>query len=115
MAIIPGEDRAAGVATISPSQQKQKKLIYVFLLVVLITAGFYLLYVKTPDWFSSPAVPVSSDPNEQLNSRLVELLKPISLNISFLNDKRFQALVLPGNLPISPPAQKGRPNPFEPF
>lgn len=115
MAIIPGEDRTAGMATVSSSQQKQRRLIYIFFLIVFITAGFYLLYVKTPDWLSSPGVPVSTDPNEQLNSKLVDLLKPISLNISFLTDKRFQALVLPGNLPISPPGQKGRPNPFEPF
>ncbi len=115
MAIIPGRQKA-DLAFIDPQARKQKRLLYLLVSIIIAAAGIYFIYSRQPGILfpSPPASSVSSDPNSAANTKIIELLKLINLNISLQEDKRFNALILPGNLPVVV-GEKGRQNPFAPF
>lgn len=114
MAIIPGEQKS-GLLFLDANRKKQNKLIYVLGGVLLATAGVYFLYLSNfsflPESESSQTI---SSPGNELTSRIVEILKPVSLNFSLSGDKKFQNLILFGVFPIVV-GEKGRPDPFAPF
>jgi len=117
MAIILKEQKTI----LSPTglqSRKQKKLIYLVILAVLVAAGVYFLGQGNSGFlnFLSPAsnIPESlADVNNGTISKLVNSLKSTELNFSILDDKKFKNLVLPGTVP--PADQVGREDPFAPF
>ncbi len=113
MAIIPGKQKV-NFSFVSEQVRKQRKLIWVLLLLVVAIIIVYFFYIKKISLL--PPAPVQNAPilNDDLSSKIVQLLKPVSLDIPLLKDKKFQMLILPGDLPIVP-GEKGRTNPFEPF
>jgi len=114
MAIIPGEQKS-GFAFVSSHEKKQRKLIYVLIAVLAITAGVYLMYSNNLGFFSSSGVSQTlSSPGNEMVSGIVEMLKTVDLNFSLLDDKKFQSLALPGDFPIVV-GEKGRANPFVSF
>ncbi len=112
MAIIPSEIKKE-VNITTPQQQKTKKMVY--LLVAIVAAALLILYFgsggSTPAEVNTPTVNV-----EQIDqsAKLLEELSKVSFDNLVLKDKKFEALVLHGDLPISVGA-KGRENPFAPF
>ncbi len=116
MAIIPGKQKTSA-AFISPQLRRQKKLIYVLVLVILVTVVIYFSFIREK---SGPvASPQATNvavigSNEEASFKTIELLKTVNLDLTLLNNKKFQALTLPGIFPIVP-GEKGRSNPFEPF
>lgn len=129
MAIIPGEQKNISIGT--PQEQKQKKMVYLLILVILLIAGvLYFGFFRgstAPSVSPAPAVlpagqtagtvtgtvPVSLEPGSE-NQKFLESLKAVNLEVPLFKDKKFQALSLYGEWPISQGA-KGRENPFEPY
>jgi hypothetical protein len=113
MAIIPGKQKV-NFSFVSAQAQKQKKMIWVLLILIVAIGVVYYMYVQNVPII--PSVPVANEPlaGDDLSSKIIELIGPVSLDIPLINDKNFQLLILPGDLPIVP-GEKGRVNPFEPF
>lgn len=113
MAIIPGEQKRR-FDFIDPQQIKQKRLIFIFLLVLLVIAAIlYFGYFRKP-----PAPPLQSSlsivPVGGINIEDYTFLKNIEFETPILLDKKFQSLTLPGQFPIVV-GEKGREDPFAPF
>lgn len=115
MAIIPGKQKIK-FSFIDARLRKQKKLLYLTAVVILAIIGLYFVYIRGIDIFPSPPTSTGNANNigGDLTSRIIEMLKPVSLDLSLLKDKKFQSLILPGDFPIIP-GDKGRPDPFAPI
>jgi hypothetical protein len=113
MAIIPGKQKV-NFSFVSENIRKQRKMIWILLFLVVTMVVVYFLYINNVSLV--PAAPTVSSPilGDDLSSQIVQLLKPVSLDIPLFKNKRFQLLILPGDLPIVT-GEKGRENPFEPF
>ncbi len=128
MAIIPGEQKGISIET--PQEQKQKKMVYLLILVLLAIAG--ILYFGFFRGATAPSVsPLPAVlPGEQAagttgagavslgagneDQAFLESLKNVNLENPVFKDKKFQDLSLYGEWPISQ-GVKGRENPFEPY
>ena len=125
MAIIPGEQKI-GDAFETPQQRKQKKMIYLFVLTVLMAAvvlyfGFFRVSAPSvepslPTGPGTPGGPPAAPAAEAGNgaAKFFGSLKAINLDNPLFKDKKFQGLSLYGEWPISQ-GVKGRENPFEPY
>lgn len=115
MAIIPAEQKF-GQSFFTAQQQRQKKLIYIFIGVILITAAIvYFGFLKKPTSTNSvPGTISSSFLVEQQNDKLINALKQATLDLPIFKDKKFQSLILFGQFPLVI-GEKGRENPFAPF
>jgi hypothetical protein len=115
MAIIPGKQKIK-FSFVDAKLRKQKKLLYITAAVVIATIGLYFIYLRGIDIFPSPLTSTDNTSNVggDLTSKIIEMLKPVSLDLSLLKDKKFQSLILPGDFPIIP-GEKGRPDPFAPI
>lgn len=113
MAIIPGKQKTK-LAFVDAKMRKQKKLLYLAAVIILATVGVYFIYAKKISLLPSSNVSPTLDTSSDLSSRIIELLKPVSLDLSLFKNKKFQSLILPGDFPIVP-GEKGRADPFAPF
>lgn len=113
MAIIPGEIKKE-VNIVTPQQAKTKKMVY--LLVAIVVAAALILYFgrggsSVP---SEGSAPVANLEQIDQNAKLLEELNKVNFDNLVFKDKKFEALILNGQLPISV-GTRGRENPFAPF
>jgi hypothetical protein len=113
MAIIPEEIKKE-IAVETPQQQRAKNMIYLLVIIVLITASVLYFGFKEPS-VSSPSevAPVLTQEASQYD-KILEALKNTELKNPVFKDKKFESLILNGQLPISI-GTKGRPDPFAAF
>ncbi len=112
MAIIPGANKMS--LPVTPQKARQKKLVYLLILVLVAIAAVYLFYFIKPSFLQTTPPSANVNITQDATDRMVQALKTANLNFSLLNNETFNALVLHGNLPVVV-GVKGRDNPFAPF
>ncbi len=117
MAIVPDKKQAGSKSFETEKERQQKKLIYVFLGVLLIIGA--ILYLgffnrKTPVPMETVSSLNGGPLPEQITDNLISALRALNFQDSLLSDEKFQGLVLEGEIPIVV-GEKGRKNPFAPF
>ena len=120
MAIIPSQDLNRNLNFITPDQEKQRELFYVFgLILVVLGVVVYFGFLGGGASFSLSAGEILvADYNKQQKvaglDNILGGLKAVKLDNSFFQNKKFEQLTIFGQLPIVIGPQ-GRDNPFAPF
>ncbi|MAF20836.1 MAG: hypothetical protein CMI55_04110 [Parcubacteria group bacterium] len=103
---------------LSPQEQKQRKLFFILIGVILATliVVYFSFFRATP---SSPVIESIADSEmdetqEVTNVGTQEIIEKINFDAGFFNDPQFQVLRVYGEWPLETEI-KGRANPFLPY